>query len=128
MIKKKISAIDIEKITGLNRNTLYSIIAGTSKKPTAHNLQLIAKALNVSLDEILVDTKISQFQDFLSPEQMQAFSDATTHLVTTCLSKNIAFSLNKLTELIIEAYKYSLKTTPPTIDSKFIDWLLDKHQ
>ena len=55
MAQKKINAIDIEKETGLNRNTVYSIIAGNSKNPSAHNLQLIAQALGVTLESILID-------------------------------------------------------------------------
>ena len=47
MAQKDISAVKIEKTTGLNRNTVYSIIAGNSKTPSAQNLQLIAKALGL---------------------------------------------------------------------------------
>jgi len=53
MNQKNISAGDIEKTTGLNKNTIYSILTGHSKNPGVHNLQLIAKALNVTLESLL---------------------------------------------------------------------------
>lgn len=42
MSRKKINAAQIERKTGLNRNTVYSILAGHSKSPNMHNLQLLA--------------------------------------------------------------------------------------
>ncbi|HJD64513.1 MAG TPA: helix-turn-helix domain-containing protein, partial [Rickettsia endosymbiont of Sericostoma sp.] len=39
----------MEKKTGISRNTVYSILYGSSKNPSATNLQLIAKALDVNL-------------------------------------------------------------------------------
>jgi len=126
MTEKKISAIDIEKGTGLNRNTVYSIVAGTSKNPTAHNLQLIAKALDVNLESILLDDEDMQF-DSLSHQQMQAFADAASAMIAIIIEKNGNFSLNKLISLIKEVYQYSIKIDPPSIDDRFIHWIVDKH-
>jgi transcriptional regulator with XRE-family HTH domain len=44
MSRKKINAAEIERRTGLNRNTVYSILGGHSKSPSMHNLQLLAKS------------------------------------------------------------------------------------
>jgi len=35
---------------------------------------------------------------------------------------------NKLISIIKEVYKYTLKATPPSVDERFIDWLLDKYK
>ena len=45
MSKKNITISDIEKATGLNKNTINSILTGASKNPSANTLKLIAQAL-----------------------------------------------------------------------------------
>ena len=127
MTQKRISAVDIERETGLNRNTVYSILAGNSKNPSAYNLQLIAKALGVSLESILIDEEEIQI-NVLSDEQMKAFADAAHATVKAIIESKLNFSLDKLTSIIKEVYQYALKSDPPCIDGRFIDWLLDKHK
>ena len=125
MTKKGINAVDIEKSTGLSRNTIYSIISGASKNPSAYNLQLIAKALDVSLESILTAPADIQL-DTLSPAQMKALSEATDVTVNAVIERKLDFSYEKLTSLIKEVYQYTIKTDPPCVDSRFINWLLDK--
>jgi transcriptional regulator with XRE-family HTH domain len=127
MSQKKMSAVDIEKETGINRNTVYSIITGTSKNPSANNLQLIAKALDVTLESILIDKDDIQI-DSLSNKQMQAFSEATRATIDAVTKRNLNFSLDKLIALIKEAYQYSIKVDPPCVDDRFIEWILDKYK
>lgn len=127
MAEKKIRPIDIEKSTGLNRNTVYSIVSGSSKSPSVHNLQLIAKALNVSLESILIgggDFKL----DSLSSEQMIVFAKATDATIKIMVEKDLNVSLDKLISLIKEVYQYSIKIDPPTIDERFIHWVIDKYR
>jgi transcriptional regulator with XRE-family HTH domain len=126
MTKKGINAVDIEKATGLNRNTVYSILSGNSKNPTAHNLQLIAQALDVSLESILIDEKEIQL-GLLSYEQMRTFAEATNITINAVIDRKLDFSLDKLITLIKEAYQYALKADPPCVDARFINWLLDKY-
>ena len=127
MAQKKINAIDIEKATGLSRNTVYSIIAGNSKNPSAHNLQHIATALGVTLESVLIDEEAMQINS-LSVQQMKAFADAANATINIIIEKELNFSLNKLLLIIKEVYQYALKSNPPYIDNKFINWLLDKHK
>ena len=127
MAQKKINAVDIEKETGLNRNTVYSIIAGNSKNPSAHNLQLIAQALGVTLESILIDEEEIQISS-LSDEQMKAFADATSSTINIIIARGLNFPLNKLISIIKEVYQYALKANPPSVDDRFVDWLLDKYK
>jgi len=127
MTEKKINAIDIEKETGLNRNTVYSIMAGNSKNPSAYNLQLIASALGVSLESILLDEESTPVTD-LSDQQMKVFASAAHIAIDTIISKKLNFPLLKLISIIKEVYQYALKANPPCVDEKFADWLLDKYK
>lgn len=126
MSQKKISAVEIEKSTGLNRNTIYSILAGNSKSPSAHNLQLIAKALDVSLEYLLIDKEEFKL-DLLNEEQITAFREATNFTINIILEKKINLSLDKLANIIKDVYQYSIKNNPPNFEHKFIDWILEKY-
>lgn len=127
MSQKNINAADIERKTGLNKNTVYSIIAGNSKNPSAHNLQLIAQALGVTLESILIDEKDFLFNS-LTEAQMKIFVDATGITVNTIIANNLNFSLDKLISIIKEVYQYAIKTNPPSVDNRFVDWLIDKYK
>ena len=127
MTQKKITVLDIEKSTGINRNTIYSILAGTSKNPSASNLQLIAKALGVSLQDILVD-EAELGSDRLNRDQMETFRDVTAATINIIIKKNKEMPLDKIVSLIKEIYLYSIKLDPPSIDNRFIDWLVDKNK
>lgn len=125
MTQKKITVLDIEKNTGINRNTIYSILSGTSKNPSASNLQLIAKALGVSLQAILMD-EAEIGSDRLNRNQMETFRDVTAATINIIIEKNKEMPLDKIVSLIKEVYLYSIKLDPPSIDNRFIDWLIDK--
>jgi transcriptional regulator with XRE-family HTH domain len=127
MTRKKINAIDIEKETGLSRNTVYSIIAGNSKNPSAYNLLLIAKALGVTLESILIDGEETEFTS-LSDQQMVTFSEATSTTIIVVSARELKLPLAKLITIIKEVYQYALKADPPSVDIRFVEWLLDKHK
>ncbi len=124
MAQKKVTAVDIEKSTGLKRNTLYSITSGSSKSPTVHNLQLIAKGLNVSMEALMLDGGVIEYAP-LTGQQMMTFSDATRATIDFVLGKDYNFTLEKLIFLIKEIYQYSIKIDPPVVDNRFIQWLVD---
>lgn len=126
MAEKNLSAADIERKTGLNRNTVYSILAGNSKNPSAHNLQLIAKSLDVSLESILIDEEEIKIGT-LTFEQMKVFDTATNSTVNLAIKKEVNLSLSDLLSIIKEVYQYTLKADLPKVDDRFVDWLIDKH-
>jgi transcriptional regulator with XRE-family HTH domain len=85
-MSKNISVADIQKSTGLNKNTIYGIVSGNSINPAAQNLQLITRVLGVSLESILIDGTRFNF-DNLTDKQLQAFSDATVITIKTIIKK-----------------------------------------
>ncbi|MEY4333603.1 MAG: hypothetical protein RLZZ196_2346 [Bacteroidota bacterium] len=125
MTQKNITISDIEKLTGLNKNTINSILTGASKNPTANTLRAIAKALDVSLEFILSDNEINI--DALDKNQMKIFSEVTSTTIDIIINKNLSFTIDKLNSLIKEIYQYSIKVDPPYIDERFIHWIIDKH-
>ena len=125
MTQKNVTISDIEKTTGLNKNTINSILTGASKNPTANTLRAIAKALDVSLEFILSDDETNI--DALNKDQMKIFSDVTSATINIIIDKYLSFTIDKLNSLIKEIYQYSVKINPPYIDDRFINWIVDKH-
>ncbi|WP_250311050.1 helix-turn-helix domain-containing protein [Rickettsia endosymbiont of Oedothorax gibbosus] len=123
MTQKNINAIEIEKKTGLSRNTVYSILYGSSKNPSATNLQLIAKALDINLAALVVDNEVST--EVLTVDQMKIFSKSTNLTINMLVEKNLNFSFANLTALIKEVYEYALKKQ--SVDNTFIDWMIEKY-
>lgn len=126
MLNKKMNAVDIERATGISKNTVYSILTGKAASPSVHNLQLIAKALDVSIESLLID-KHEFRANSLNVEQMKAFSEATAATINMLLEKHLNFPLDELIKLIKEVYQYSIKVNPPCVDERFIEWIIDKH-
>ncbi|WP_425362696.1 helix-turn-helix domain-containing protein [Candidatus Tisiphia endosymbiont of Hybos culiciformis] len=123
MVQKNINAVEIEKKTGISRNTVYSILYGSSKNPSASNLQLIAKALDVNLEALIVDSEINL--GVLTVDQMKIFSKATSLTINMLIERNLNFSFANLTSLIKEVYEYALKKQ--SVDNTFIDWMIEKY-
>lgn len=123
MIQKNINAVEIEKKTGISRNTVYSILYGSSKNPSATNLQLIAKALDVNLEALVVDNEVNL--EVLTVDQMKIFSKSTSITINMLTEKNLNFSFTNLTALIKEVYEYALKKQ--SVDNTFIDWMIEKY-
>ncbi len=126
MTQRKISASDIEKMTGLNKNTIISILTGVSKNPSASTLQQIAKALDVTLEYILSGEDITFYN--LTSEQLKVFNHVTSVVTDIVISKNLHITIDKLYLLIKETYEYSIKIEPSSIDERFIHWLIGKYR
>ena len=129
MSQKKMSYADIEKETGLHKSTVYGIVSGTSKNPGVNALQLIAKALGVSLGTILIDEEDIQHNP-LSHNQMKAYSNATSITINIMIEKNLNFPMDKVLAIIKDVYQFSTKngkgdTEYSPTDPRFIEWLLE---
>ena len=125
MTQKNVTVTDIEKKSGLNKNTINSILTGASKNPTANTLRAIAKTLDVSLEFILSDEEMDIAG--LNKDQMKLFSEVTSATIDMIIDKDLSFTIDKLNALIKEIYQYSTKINPPCVDVRFINWIVDKH-
>lgn len=123
MTKKNITPTEIERKTGLNKNTITSILTGASRNPSANTLRSIATSLDVSLEFLLSDNNINI--DALTTEQLKLFSEVTTATVNFIIEEKVSFSFNKLVTVIKEVYDYTLKKQ--SVDKIFIDWTVGKH-
>jgi len=126
MNQKNYNVVDIEKATGISRNTIYSILSGNSKNPGAQTLQLIATALDVSLESLLTGNKPTVFKT-LTIDQIKIFSDTAQIIANIAIEKKLKLSIETLNFLINEVYQYSIQTTTPCIDERFVHWVINKY-
>ena len=103
------------------------VLRTVAKNPSAYNLLLIAKALGVTLESILIDGEEIEITS-LSNQQMIAFAEATSTTINVIIARELNLPLVKLITIIKEVYQYALKADPPSVDSRFVDWLLDKYK
>ena len=124
MSRKKINAAQIERKSGLNRNTVYSILGGHSKSPSMHNLQLLAKALDINLEVLTGNKEEDANLEILTASQVKIFADITNIMTKIIIEQNANLSIGKLTALIKEAYEYSIQQDPPIANDTFVKWVI----
>lgn len=125
MSQKNMSAIDIERETGLNKNTIYSITSGASKNPSANTLRLLAKAFDIRLEDLISLDKTSQSGHQLSKEEMLTFSEATSTAIEALIQRKRKVSMSILQSIINDSYKYALEVRPPSVDIRYLNHILD---
>ncbi|WP_342257172.1 helix-turn-helix transcriptional regulator [Rickettsia endosymbiont of Aspidapion aeneum] len=126
MTQRKISATDIEKATGLSRNTVTSILNGNSKNPGILTIQQLAKALNVKVESLISDEKEVQL-DILEPNQIKLFAEVTTLIANIILEKNVRLSMHKISSIVQEVYDCAFKGKSLEVQKHFAEYLIDNH-
>jgi|GEM_PF-2226665 len=116
----------IERDTGLNKNTIYSITTGKHTNPSLSTLRLLAMGLNVSVEALIIDDYGIQEDEELSFNQMQAFADTASATINRLIEKNKNLTMQQLLRLINDFYEYSIGVEPPSVDTRYIDHILDK--
>ncbi len=113
---------DIDNKIGHGR-PVNNIVRGTSKNPTITILQLIAQALNVEIQDLLLE------QSDITKVDFALLSDTYTKVIQEIepLSQTITFTQNNVTLLVKETYEYSLKLQLEYADINFINWLVKKY-
>ncbi|MCC8378023.1 MAG: helix-turn-helix domain-containing protein [Janthinobacterium lividum] len=126
MTQRKMSAKDIENLTGLSRNTVNSIIFGSSKNPGIYTIKQLANALNVKVESLISDNKETQI-DILNPEQIKLFGEVVSLTTNIISDKNIDFSMHKITSIIQEVYQCALKGKSEEVQKHLAEYLMDMH-
>jgi len=125
MAQKKMSAKDIENLTGLSRNTVNSIIFGNSKNPGIYTILQLAKALNVKIESLISDEQEIQL-DILEPDQIKLLAEVTTLIANIIVEKNINLSMHKIISVIQEVYECALKGNSLEVQKHFAEYLIDR--
>jgi transcriptional regulator with XRE-family HTH domain len=113
---------EIEKIAGQKRNSVYNIIRGVSKKPSAELLQAIADVFGVTVKDLYKPPSDNIIE--LGSTNLDLFVKITYAIVTEIRDNSINMPCSKITEFINEVYEYCTSSEISEPDQKFIKWLL----
>lgn len=117
------SVYQLEKKVGVSKQqSIQNIFRGTSKNPSIELVYGISRALNVSIEELLIgqeDTSINNYG---------LFADVCAQVINEIKSlKNLKISPKNLFSIIEEVYLYSTKMNCDTVDQTFAKWTVMKY-
>ena len=122
--QKNISIASLERKTGLNRSSINNVLTGASRHPSVKTLQIIAKALDISV-ESMMENNDANFE-ILNEIQLKAFLQSSSVAVHKLIEKDSKITIDQLIDIVREIYSYSIRQSPASIDNNFVDWLIDK--
>ena len=122
---RKVSVSELErKIEG--KRSINNILRGSSKYPTIELLDRIARAFNVSMQELLYEHKDEQEYSEINQKLLLACLVETSNILLETKEKNKTF-VDTLLFLTGQAYKYHQKLELDRIDKDFINWIVKKY-
>ncbi|MBA3814578.1 MAG: helix-turn-helix transcriptional regulator [Alphaproteobacteria bacterium] len=135
--RSNLTVRDIERLAGLKRCALSNILEGKSKNPSLDTLQASAKVLGCSVSDLLESTEApdtTHFQAGLEEAQKPLVLPVRTPMLCEIMSaldtcfKNISYepNLEQFWQCAIRVYSYTLGSTDPIVDPKFVQWLVNK--
>jgi DNA modification methylase/DNA-binding XRE family transcriptional regulator len=114
----------LSKWADLSLNTVVNIGAGNNPNPTIETLEKIAKALEVSIDDLLKNkimaNKITKLN---SDVQEKVIKKNQEHFVLTDEEQKTTYSLNEILNKVIigDCLKVMKKLSPESVDCVFVD-------
>ncbi len=128
--EKELSILGLEKKSGLKVNSVFNIVSGRSKKPSAETLLAISRVLGCTVEE-LFDEESEEGQsgfvketDILHPE---TFKDACLFVLDFYKKNKTPFTNKDFVEIVMQIYLYSIQNEHKTLDDRFTQWFLEKN-
>jgi transcriptional regulator with XRE-family HTH domain len=121
----QISPEQLDKKALLSLGTVRNILSGRSRDPRGHTISSIARALNMSVEELRGDTKSTNNsnEDIYDID----LEDTVNMLVNEYIKDNkVNISAEKARRYKKILYNYS-QTTQRTIDKGVVKWYLKEH-
>lgn len=135
--EKHLSAIELEKLAGLNAYAVRNILLGRSQKPNVHTVKAIADVLGCSIEELLEETQInspskssSEKKESTSPtpiENPDLFVEATRIVMNLAKEKKQFLTIAQAFKVIQGVYAFTLKKNFSEPDQDFAEWLLEQN-
>ena len=126
--EKNLSVLGLEKKAGLSIHSVRNILIGHSKKPSAHTLLAISKALGCIIGELL-DEEISQkhskkvLQEFHF-KNVDLFEKIALYLIDFCRTNDIVIENIKFHADLLHIYKYLEENNKSVFDEHFCKWYM----
>ncbi len=126
-----ISIDDLEKKAGLKKSSVKNIIYGYSKKPSAENIQAIARALSCTMEDLMDPISLKNATSYDSKNKIhrldiELYSKVSQAVINIIIKNNHIISLHRISYLIKESYTYIHNNNMNALDEHFINYLINK--
>jgi|GEM_PF-1410209 len=122
--ERNIQITELERKASLKKNSVYNIIKGISKKPSAEILQTIADTLGVSIKDLYdPNTKTN---DYLNKDDYNLLEKILPEITKTIDKLNLVVSEIEFSQVLSEVFRYYRPVSDELIDGKVIEWILQK--
>jgi len=102
--ERNIQITELERKSDLKKNSVYNIIKGISKKPSAEILQTIADTLGVTIKD-LYDPAI-KVNDYLNKHDYSLLEKTFPKIINTINELNLVVSELEFTQVLSEVFRY----------------------
>lgn len=133
--ENNISVSELERDSGLKQSTIQNILHGRSKNPSIETIQLLARKLNCSIEELIGDdgyhyNKEQKTQKFPQdqencPWNAKLFIESVSIIDKLLQAKNILLPKSRILALVEELYRYSIGFSNK-VDERFAIWIVEK--
>lgn len=120
--ERNIQITELERKAELKKNSVYNIIKGISRKPSAEILQTIADTLGVSIKDLY--NPIIKVNDYLGQDDYILFQKILPEIIKTIKKLNLVVSETEFSQTLNEVFNYYRHTPDESIDNKIIEWIL----
>lgn len=111
----------LEKKAGVRKNNVYNIIKDKSKEPGAELVQAVADVFNLTVKDLLTDTKL---YTSLTSRDLDLLTSISKNVCNEIKAQNITVSFHQTISLIKETFDYCYGHDTSTADTKFIKWTI----
>ena len=120
--ERNIQITELERKAELKKNSVYNIVKGISRKPSAEILQTIADTLGVSIKDLYSPN--IKVNDYLGQDDYILFQKILPEIIKTIKKLNLVVSETEFSQTLNEVFNYYRPTPDESIDNKIIAWIL----
>ena len=116
------SITEAERRSGAKKNSLYNILSGASKKPSAEILQLYADFFGVTVKDLLAEDMNEQ--TYLSMEEIILLKEIVNYTAEESVKEKLNLTLVDFINIAKSSIDYAASSKEIKFDEKFTKWLL----
>jgi len=122
--ERNIQITELERKAKLKKNSVYNIVKGISRKPSAEILQTIADTLGVSIKD-LYDPNI-KVNDYLNEDDYSLLEKILPEIIKTINKLNLVVSEIEFSQVLSEVFRYYRPVSDEIIKNEVIEWILQQ--
>ena len=117
----------LEKKAGLKKNNVYNILKGIIQNPSSNNIQAIADALEISVEDLLSSKSNHIYTDKMLKEDQKLILDISKKIIKLSQEYHVPISINDFCNLLKKTFEYNKSFDLKRIDENHLRWTLEQN-